>query len=535
LLWAEVDVTMRTFIRLGHLCCAAAFLWSAASFAQSDNDRGDWSVTGADPSQSGWQKSESRLTLENAGTQVMLLWKIKLGQTSKGTPDFSEPLLAGRLINAQGFKDIVYWSSADTLYAVDSELGALIWKKQFKTEGPSPAPGCSASRLGLFIEPPQVINFNARRRRDPNAPRPPRPAPAPANERRLGVAPGGGYFGLKGIYVLTADGMLHEQVMTTGADFAPPVRFLPAANSRPYGLNILGKEVYSATGRSCGGMANGIWSIDMASPDYHVANLSTSSLRPLALTGPVLSQDGTAFFVTGKGTSDPASGVNAGSVVALSNDLKVRDWYTPVGGMGNYENVSPVTFEHKEKQLVVAPGNDGAIALLDATSPGGPDHHTPLFETAPLTKPGAKHSWDAFATWQDKDGQAWVFASISAEVISAENSMKRNGATPHGAIVAFKVDDTGQPALRPVWVSPDMVNPAPPRIANGVVIALSGGDATTHATLHVLNASTGEELYSSKDEISTSAEFSGVSVGDGHAFFTDRENVLYSFGIGLEH
>ena len=524
---------MRTFTRLVGLTCATVFLWPAASFAQSD--RGDWSVTGADPAQSGWQKSESQLTPENAGSEVKFLWKIKLGQSSKNSRDFSEPLLAGRLINAQGFKDIVYWSSADTLYAVDSELGTLIWKKQFPTSAPVPAPGCRLSRLSLFIEPPQVINFNARRRRDPNAPRPPRPPAAPANERRLGVAPGGGYFGLKGIYVLTADGMLHEQVMTTGADFAPPVRFIPAANGSPYGMNILGKEVYSATGRGCGGVANGIWSIDMDSPDYHVTSLPTTGSRPLALTGPVLSPDGTAFFVTGAGSSDPAAGVNAGSVIALSKDLKVQDWYTPAAGMGSYENVSPVTFAYKDKQLVVAPGKDGSIALLDAASPGGPDHHTPLSETAPLARPGAKHSWDGFATWQDKDGTTWVFASVSAEVIPADSSLRRNGTTPHGAIVAFKLDDTGQPALRPVWISRDMVNPAPPRIANGVVIALSGGEASTHATLYVLNASTGEELYSSKNEIPASAEFSGVSVGDGHAFFTDSDNVLYSFGIGLEH
>jgi outer membrane protein assembly factor BamB len=525
---------MRTFIRLAGLSCATAFLWSAASFAQSDDDRGDWSVTGADLGQSGWQKSESQLAPENAGAKVKFLWKIQLGHASKDTHDFSEPLLAGRLINAQGFKDFVYWSSGDTLYAVDSELGTLIWKKQFATTAPTPALGCSSSRLSLFIEPPQVINFHARRR-GPNAPKPVEQPAAQASQRRLGVAPGGGYFGMKGIYVLTADGMLHEQVMNTGADFAPPVRFLPAANSRPYGMNILGKDVYSATGRGCGGIANGIWSIDMASPDYHVTNLSMPSSRPLALTGPVLAPDGTAFFVTGTGASDPAAGVNAGSVIALSKDLKVQDWYTPAGGMGNYESVSPLTFEHKDMQLVVAPGNDGTIALLDAASPGGPDHHTPLFETAPVGRPGAKHSWDGFATWQDKDGTAWVFASVSAEVLLTDSSLKRNGPTPHGAIVAFKVDDTGQLSLRPVWISRDMVNPAPPRIANGVVIALSEGEPSTHATLYVLNASTGEELYSSKSEIPASAELSGVSVGDGHAFFIDRDNVLYSFGIGLEH
>ena len=524
---------MRTFLGLVALSCAVAFLWSATSVAQED-DRGDWSVTGADPSQSGWQKSESQLTPDNARAEVKFLWKMKLGQAPKDALDFSEPLLAGRLINAQGFKDFVYWSSADTLYAVDSELGTLIWKKEFKTEGPAPAPGCRASRLGLFIEPPQVINFHALRR-GPNAPKPVEQPATEVNERRLGVAPGGGYFGLKGIYVLTSDGMLHEQVMNTGADFAPPVRFLPSAKSSPYGMNILGKNVYAATGRGCGDVANGIWSIDMASPDYHVTNLPTPGLRPLALTGPVLSPDGTAFFVTGGGSSNPADGLNAGSVIALSKDLKVQDWYTPPGGMGNYENVSLVTFEHNDKQLVVAPGKDGTIALLDAASPGGPDHHSPLFETSPVAKPGAKHSWDGFATSQDKAGNTWVFASVSAEVISNDSSLKRNGPTPHGAIVAFKVDDSGQPALRPVWISRDMVNPAPPRVANGVVIALSGGDASTHATLYVLNASSGEELYSSKDEIPSSTQFSGVSVGDGHAFFTDRDNVLYSFGIGLEH
>ena len=45
------------------------------------------------------------------------------------------------------------------------------------------------------------------------------------------------------------------------------------------------------------------------------------------------------------------------------------------------------------------------------------------------------------------------------------------------------------------------------------------------------NAATGAELYSSKDEIPSYADLSGVSVGDSHAFFTDHDNVLYSFGL----
>lgn len=526
------ELRMKIVVRAIALCFTGALVAAVSVAAQED--RGDWSLTGNSAGQIGVQKGESQLTPENAGTDVKLLWKIQLGQPSKGAASFSEPLLAGRLINAQGFKDIVYWSSGDTLYAVDSELGNLLWKKQFKSQ--AEAGPCSASRLGILMEPPQVINFNARRRRAPgDPPPPPPPPPAKPNERRLGVAPGGGYFGLKGIYILTADGMLHEQVITTGADFAPPVKFLPAAGADAYGLNFAPHTMYTATGRGCTGAANGLWAVDLSSTQYPVASYSTGSVRTLSLTGPVLTTDGDAILVTGPGKSDPGAGIYAGSIVEISKDMKVKGWYTPSGGMASYQYVSPVTLENKGKQLIVGPGKDGDIVLLDAVSLGGGDHHTAISESGPIAKHDEKHGWDGFAAWQDKDGASWVFASVSAPV-SVEGDVKQNGSTPHGAIVAFKVDDTGgKPQLKPVWISGDMVNPTPPRIANGVVVALSGGNSTTHATLYMLNAATGAELYSSKDEIPTYTGLSGVAVGDSHAFFADHNNVLYSIGIGLEH
>ena len=514
------------------LFCASAFLCGIPTLAQEQ--RNDWALTGADPGQNGWQKDELGLTPDGIATNFKFLWKIKLGQPSKAAPSFSEPLLVGRLINAEGFKDIVYWSSGDTLYAVDSELGSLIWKKKYDVQ--TPASGCGSSSLDILMEPPVVINFNARRRRAPGTPRPPDPPTAQTNERKLGVAPGGGYFGLKGIYVLTPDGMLHEQVMTTGADFAPPVKFLPAADSSPYGLNFADKTIFTVTGRDCGGVPNGLWAIDLASGNYTVANYNTQKIHPLALTGPVVTREGTSILITGAGTSDPSDGNYANSVVSVAKGMKVTDWYTPDGGMASYENVSPIILEYKGKQLIVAPGKDGSIALLDATSLGGSDHHTPLFETSSISKPGEKHTWDGFASWQENADTTWVYASLSTGISLSEDAVKQSGPIAHGGIVAFKLNEKdGKLTLNPAWVSQDMVNPAPPRVANGVLIALSGGDATTHATLHVLNAATGAELYSSKDEIPTYTHLSGVSIGDSHAFFTDRDNVLYSFGIALEH
>jgi len=183
----------------------------------------------------------------------------------------------------------------------------------------------------------------------------------------------------------------------------------------------------------------------------------------------------------------------------------------------------------------VAPGRDGGYVLLDAASLGGADHHTALAVTPSLSS-GSVGSFDGLANWQDTHGTQWVLASISGAIRPEAKFAVSNGPAAHGSIVAFKVEDSGGTmALTPVWSSRDLVNPAPPAITNGVVIALSQGDAATHARLYALDASSGKELYSSGESIPTYAHFSGVAVGDGHAFFTTHDNALYSFGIELEH
>ena len=84
-------------------------------------------------------------------------------------------------------------------------------------------------------------------------------------------------------------------------------------------------------------------------------------------------------------------------------------------------------------------------------------------------------------------------------------------------------------------MSHDLLNPSAPRIANGVVIALSQGNASTPAKLFVLDGKTGKELFNSGSSITTYAQAAGVSIGDSHVFFTTHDNTLYSFGIGIEH
>ena len=94
---------------------------------------------------------------------------------------------------------------------------------------------------------------------------------------------------------------------------------------------------------------------------------------------------------------------------------------------------------------------------------------------------------------------------------------------------------------------------ADPRvIANGVVFGYgSGEDATqatpdiglayntaanrvahsTHATLYALDARTGDELWSSGDQITSFNHFTSLSVANGRVYIGTYDGKLYAFGV----
>ena len=180
-------------------------------------------------------------------------------------------------------------ADANTLYAVDSELGELVWQKT----SPPPRTGHAATfrlsprRRQSFISGAPAGRCQTGRTR-PSAT--PSEEPLPRAERRVGAAAGGGYFGLRGVYVVTSDGYIHEQIMATGLDYAPPVKFLPAPDGSSFGLNMNDKVVYTATGSGCRNVANAIWSIDLNTPDYTVNSYKTQKISLAGLSGPAIGQ-----------------------------------------------------------------------------------------------------------------------------------------------------------------------------------------------------------------------------------------------------
>ena len=53
----------------------------------------------------------------------------------------------------------------------------------------------------------------------------------------------------------------------------------------------------------------------------------------------------------------------------------------------------------------------------------------------------------------------------------------------------------------------------------------------TQRALATLDAETGQELYSSKDEIDDWTHLSSITVADGSVYVTTRKTIVYAFGL----
>lgn len=544
---------------------------------------GSWSTAGGDPQLTGWQTSEHQLTRDDA-KDIKFLWKIKLGSNQVTEP--TEPLFGGHTITNYGFKDMALVLGPDNkLTNVDYQLGTILWQRQVEPLSGHGAPPCPAANLASYVIQP-TPSFGGGRGRGaaggrgaaegrgaeaggraalaaamPSGP-PPNP---PVTTPRVGgnLASGVGFGGLRGIFVITADGNLHEQELTNGWDYGTPVKFTPAGADLG-APTIDGSTIYATVGGRCGGSANGAYALDMATDAYKAASFDTGNIAITGTDGPAVSTDSKTLYVT-TGSGSGSGDAHANSVVALdAKTMQVKDYYTPSGAEGKTNiNVSPVVFAYKDHDYVAAYVAGGRLALMDADSLGGADHHTPLAVTPVLSKNGADGAWGRLATAEDTNGTRFICVSINGPFAVDAELSTANGLTPDGAVVAYKLEDQGgKLKLTPAWVSPDVTNPSPASIvmntapetfagfgaaaaqstapppavkAGGVVFVLAEGMAgKSNARLYGFDAETGAQVYSSGDQIKSSANQASVAISGGHMLFVTADNNLYSFGVEYE-
>jgi hypothetical protein len=344
------------------------------------------------------------------------------------------------------------------------------------------------------------------------------------------------------VYAISSGGSVHTLNPQTGDDIVPAVDLLPP-NAKVAGSILVNSVFYAATTDSCGGAANGIWAVDLAGEAKTVTKWETGGAAVVGSAGPAFTADGTVIVATGEGT-----GTNANSLVALeARTLKVKDSFT----VGTPFNSSPIAFQFKGKNLVVAANKDGRLYLLDPNSLGGTDHRTPLFRSTQYSSGAVEFNPGALATWEDSSGTRWILAATAGAVPSDTKFPVTNGGTGKGAIVAFKVvEQNDKPTLQPGWSSRELSSPMSPMILNNVVFAVASGEYRSNdsqltadqraqrsqrAVLYALDAATGRELWSSGSAITSFARGTGPSGGDSQVYVTTYDGMLYAFGVPLEH
>ena len=206
------------------------------------------------------------------------------------------------------------------------------------------------------------------------------------------------------------------------------------------------------------------------------------------------------------------------TLLALTaRDLKLKGTFKAPGGLR--ADVSPVVFAHKNRDVIVTAGKDGRLYVADSAA----------FDGAPLgmSEPVGGSVWGGLSSWAEQDGTRWVLAS----------SWGSGGSGKNGAVVAYKLEEqAGKVMLTKVWTSMDLVKPVPAVVTNGVVFALSSGDAAskTKAVAYALDASTGKELWSSKGQITAAGNLSGMTIANGRLFLGTTDSTMWVFGVPME-
>jgi len=478
----------------------------------------DWPSFGGDSQRTGWERSDTRITRENVkGFELVL--KRKFPDVKAGPRSLTPPVIVGLLISYRGFKELAFAASgSNTIWSLDADLNRVFWKRQFEPEKAGIA-ACAQTIATMPALVPPVV-FGKRAARGPRRP----------------ALPGNEFGEVRPVFAVSDDGKLHKLNTSDGSDLSAPLDFLSAnVNASP--LTIHDGTIYASSVSGCGGAMGGIWAIDLTVPHPKAVSFTWQATSAYGLGGPAFGNDGTVYLRTGLDTIQSFA----------PNDLKQKARLTLSASpsartAAGFNAPTPVVLDADGRDLIVSSTSDGRLFIVDDKSFGGDDGKTPLSRTAPLATTGGG-IWGGLAGWKDPDGKLWVFAPVWGKLNPDLKPARTNGPVTNGAIVAFKVEERdGNPVLTPAWVSRDMRSPVPPVTTSGAVFALAAGAYTSdgspkgpsHATLFGLDAQTGEQLYSSGNQVMAPGALTGLTVSNGRVYFATADGTLYAFGIPLE-
>jgi len=516
--------------------CCVATAWAAVPAAQAPQPGGkaNWLTDGGDNARTSWQPHEtiiSPTTVKN----MKLLWTVQTDNLPRQLHNLFAPLIVSDVQTAAGPRELAIVAGvSDNIYAVDVEKGQQIWKRHFDSTYQEPVGGRGGGPLcpgGLTATP---------------------------------VAAPGAAPGKYTVYAVSWDGRLRTLDAATGEDLAPPELFLPP-NGKPYALNLDKNVIYTTTAQGCGGNPNQFYSYDLATRKVGSFNPGSGGLWPRL--GPSIGKDGTVYAGSGDGDYLPEQQIYGQAIVAakqnpITKAMELKDWYAPTNWSWLRKrdldmNTTGPVFDYKGKEYTVQSSKECRIWLLDTSALGGEDHQTPVYRTPLVCNEEVQFAsagiWGALSTWADANGTRWILMPFWGPKHSKFKAPIEHGEVVRGAIAAFKMEEKlGKMQLTPAWLSRDMYQAEPAVITNGVVFGYGSGGNTTqstpdiglafntaanraarsaHATLYALDAKTGEELWSSGDQITSFNHFSSLAVANGRVYIGTYDGKLYCFGV----
>jgi len=515
-------------------CLCAPGGYAGAGQGRTPPSKANWLSDGGDPQRTSWQRQESAISPESV-KGMHLAWKLQLDNEPRQLHALFPPLIVSDVKTPRGPMQIgVVAGVSDNVYGIDLETGTQIWKRHFEAVFEEPEGGRGAGVLcpgGLTATP--VIG--------------------PGKSPGTWIA-----------YVVSWDGRLRQLDVATGADAAPPERFLPP-NGKPYGLNLYNNVIYTTTAQGCGGNPNEFYAFDLATKKVGSFNPASGGMWPRL--GPSIGRDGSVYAGSGDGDYYPEQQIFGQTIVAVKQNpatkaLEMSDWFTPTNAVWLRKrdldmNVTGPIFEYKGREYIAESSKECRIWLLDTAAMGGEDHRTPVYTTPLVCNEEvqfmAAGPWGALATWEDADGTRWVLMPFWGPKHPQFTAPIEHGQVVKGAIAAFKVQEKDDGlVLAPAWISRNINQADPVVIANGVVFGFGNGeDATqatvdiglaynraenriahsTHAELHAFDARTGEELWSSGTQIASFNHFTSLSVANGRVYIGTFDGLLYAFGV----
>jgi len=566
------------------LIASAAVVTGVVLFAQGRNIGNDWPTALGDAQRTNWMRSDPNISIESlAKPGFELQWRAGL-EGQRGL----KPAVQGVTVNGVTlFTPLSIVTGADGVIAIDNDTGETFWYKSFGSaaagsgtcgaapvaatrqaplvpaapamsgaggrggragyssavgnpgEGaPIPAGagrggGAAAAGRGAGTPPAGAPPAGAPPAGTPPAGAPPAPAAPPAPGRAGGG--GGGGFGRPSgvVYVLARDGMLHVVGLPSAKDTYKPAPFVPAG-ARATDLLAVSDMLYTSTIGKCGGSADAVYAMDLASETRPVVSYKTtgSPVGAVALT-----TDGTVVVVVTNGvvTLDPKT-------LAVKQSF-ADNATTFVTG--------PLVFRHGGKDVVAAGTNDGRIVLFDTTL------SAPIVSTKIAADADVTFGADALGFFQEYSAPPPDASAAQAPASAPAQPAGGRGfggapaipmvpgqawllASTRNAIVAFKIDPGDKPSLTPGWTSRTLTSPSAPLVVNNVVFAVSSGQpaaasgAGSAAVLYALNATTGQELWNSGTALKSYMPGRALWTSNSQVYVGGNDGAVYAFGFALE-